>query len=81
MTFIEKAKLMFQMRTTWVILAHLFIVFPVFGKILYDIVYDSDKKKEGEKKERSAWIDIGIWMLILGVVYHVYLFFEYSILY
>jgi succinate dehydrogenase/fumarate reductase cytochrome b subunit len=76
MSFIEKAKLFFQLKTTWILLAHLFIIFPIFAKILYDVSVSSQEEDASSKKERSAWVDLGIWMLILGAVYHVYLGFD-----
>lgn len=76
MSFIEKLKWLLQTKTVWVILVHLFVIFPIFAKVMYDSYY----LEKTEKKERFGWIDLGIWMLIIGVVYHVYILFEYSVL-
>jgi hypothetical protein len=64
--FLEKAKLLFQLKTTWVILVHLIVIFPLFAKIMFDAYYVEKTKKE----ERMGWINLGIMMLIIGSVYH-----------
>jgi uncharacterized membrane protein HdeD (DUF308 family) len=56
-------------KTIIVILAHLFIITPIFAIILYDI----NKKKQPNKD----LINIAIITLLFGIIYHSWYLIEY----
>jgi hypothetical protein len=57
-------------KTIIVILSHLLIITPIFGKILYDLY----KKK----KPSDDLINIAIMLLIFGIIYHLWYLGEYT---
>jgi len=56
-------------KTIIVILSHLFIITPIFAKILYDI----NKKN----KPNNDLINIAILIVIFGIIYHLWYLGEY----
>jgi len=56
-------------KTIIIILSHLLIITPIFGKILYDIY-----KKNKPNKDL---INIAIILLLFGIIYHIWNLGEY----
>jgi hypothetical protein len=56
-------------KTILVILSHLIIITPIFGKILYDIY-----KKNTPNKDL---VNIAIFLVLFGIIYHIWYLSEY----
>jgi hypothetical protein len=55
-------------KTIIVILSHLLIITPIFAKILYDIQ---------KNKPNNDLINIAIFLVIFGIIYHLWYLGEY----
>jgi hypothetical protein len=56
-------------KTIIVILSHLLIITPIFAKILYDIYKKNKLNKD--------LVNIAIFLLIFGIIYHLWYLGEY----
>jgi hypothetical protein len=56
-------------KTLLVIISHLIIILPIYGKILYDLY--------NKKTPDTNLVNIAVLILIMGVVYHIWYFGEY----
>lgn len=56
-------------KTLLVILSHLIIILPIYGKILYDLY-------KGDKPNKDL-VNIAVLLLVMGVIYHLWYLGEY----
>jgi hypothetical protein len=56
-------------KTLLVILSHLIIILPIYGKIFYDLY--------NKKTPNKDLLNIAVLLLLMGVIYHIWYLGEY----